>query len=28
VVAVFNAVFSLPFERVCRWALSEPKTVR
>ena len=28
VVAVFNAVFSLPFERVCRWALSEPRVVR
>ena len=28
VVAAFNAVFSLPFERVCRWALSEPRVVR
>lgn len=28
VVAVFNAVLSLPLERVCRWALSEPATVR
>jgi hypothetical protein len=28
VVAAFNAVFSLPVERVCRWALSEPKVMR
>jgi hypothetical protein len=28
VVAVFNAVFSLPVERICRWALSEPKVMR
>lgn len=28
VVAVFNAVFSLPVERVCRWALTEPKVAR
>lgn len=28
VVAGFNAVFSLPVERICRWALSEPKVMR
>lgn len=28
VVAVFNAVFTVPVERVCRWALREPKPVR
>ncbi|MEY3745164.1 MAG: hypothetical protein RL430_1336 [Actinomycetota bacterium] len=28
VVALFNAAFSLPFERICRWALSEPRVVR
>lgn len=28
IVALFNAVFSLPLERICRWALSEPAVVR
>ncbi len=28
VVAVFNAVFSVPVEMVCRWALKDPAPVR
>ena len=28
VVAVFNGLFSWPFERLCRWALTEPRTAR
>lgn len=28
VVAVFNGVFIWPFERVCRWALAEPRVIR
>jgi Kef-type K+ transport system membrane component KefB len=28
VVALFNAVFCVPVERLCRWALSEPQLVR
>lgn len=28
VVALFNALFTVPVERVCRWALREPKLVR
>ena len=28
VVAAFNALFTVPVERVCRWALREPKPVR
>ena len=28
IVAVFNGLFSWPVERVCRWALTEPKAVR
>lgn len=28
VVAAFNAIFTVPVELVCRWALREPKLVR
>ena len=28
VVAVFNGLFSWPVERLCRWALTEPKAAR
>lgn len=28
VVALFNAVFAVPVERLCRWVLREPATVR
>lgn len=28
VVALFNAVFSIPVERLCRWALAEPTVSR
>jgi len=28
VVALFNAMFSLPVEFVCRWALREPSAAR